>query len=86
MSVSTPRRLIGKWDLYYHLPHDKNWDLSSYKTIMSKISTVEETIAINERLPENVIKYSMLFAMRAGITPMWEDPKNRNGGCSHSKL
>jgi hypothetical protein len=86
MSVSTPRQLIGKWDLYYHLPHDKNWDLSSYKTIMSKISTVEETIAINERLPENVIKYSMLFAMRAGITPMWEDPKNRNGGCFSYKV
>lgn len=86
MSVSTPRRLIGKWDLYYHLPHDKNWDLSSYKMIMSKISTVDETIAINERLPENVIKYSMLFAMRSGITPMWEDPKNRNGGCFSFKV
>ena len=21
--------LIGKWDLYYHLPHNKNLDLSS---------------------------------------------------------
>ena len=86
MSVSTQRRLLGKWDLYYHLPHDKSWDLSSYKSIMSKISTVEETIAINESLPENVVKYSMLFAMRAGITPMWEDPKNRSGGCFSFKV
>ena len=86
MSVSTPRRLIGKWDLYYHLPHDKNWDLSSYKTIMSKIGTVEDAISLNERLPENVIKYSMLFAMRTGITPLWEDPKNRNGGCFSFKV
>jgi hypothetical protein len=86
MSVSTQRRLIGKWDLYYHLPHDKNWDLSSYKSIMSKISTVEETIAINESLSENVVKYSMLFAMRTGITPMWEDPKNRSGGCFSFKV
>ena len=28
--------LIGKWDLYYHLPHDKNWDISSYKIIVDE--------------------------------------------------
>ena len=28
----------------------------------------------------------MLFAMRKGITPMWEDPKNRNGGCFSFKV
>ena len=88
MSVPTPQHhnLIGKWDLYYHLPHDKNWDLSSYKTIMNNIDTAEKVIAINESLPENIVKYSMLFAMRTGITPQWEDPKNRNGGCFSFKV
>jgi hypothetical protein len=28
----------------------------------------------------------MLFIMRDGITPMWEDPKNRNGGCFSYKI
>jgi hypothetical protein len=28
----------------------------------------------------------MLFVMRSGITPMWEDPKNRNGGCFSYKV
>ena len=28
----------------------------------------------------------MLFVMREGITPMWEDPKNRNGGCFSYKV
>ena len=28
----------------------------------------------------------MLFVMRDGITPMWEDPKNRNGGCFSYKV
>ena len=23
----------------------------------------------------------MFFCMKAGITPMWEDPQNKNGGC-----
>ena len=79
-------QLLGKWDLYYHLPQDKNWDLVSYKVIMNNISTVEDTIAINEGLTDHIVKFSMLFAMRSGITPMWEDPKNRTGGCFSFKV
>ena len=79
-------QLLGKWDLYYHLPQDKNWDLVSYKVIMNNISTVEDTIAINEGLTDHIVKFSMLFAMRSGITPMWEDPKNRTGGCFAFKV
>ena len=87
MSIpSTQRELIGKWNLYYHLPHDKNWELSSYKPIMESINSVESLIAINEGLPENIVKHCMLFVMRDGITPMWEDPKNRNGGCFSFKV
>ena len=80
------RTLIGKWDLYYHLPHDKNWDLASYKKIMHDIDSVEKLIAINEALSEKIVKNCMLFVMRSGITPMWEDPKNRNGGCFSFKV
>ena len=28
----------------------------------------------------------MLFVMREGITPIWEDPKNRIGGCFSYKV
>jgi hypothetical protein len=28
----------------------------------------------------------MLFVMREGITPMWEDSRNRNGGCFSYKV
>ena len=83
--TNTPN-LIGKWDLYYHLPHDKNWELSSYKSIMRNIDTVEKTIALNENLPENIVKNTMLFMMRCGITPQWEDPKNRTGGAFSFKV
>jgi len=85
-SLPTQMALIGKWDLYYHLPHDKNWELSSYKKIMSDIDSVEKLIAINESLPEKIVKHCMLFVMRSGITPMWEDPTNRNGGCFSFKV
>lgn len=83
---STSHNLIGKWNLYYHLPHDKNWDLSSYKVIMKDIDTLEKLISINENVSEQIVKHCMLFVMRDGITPMWEDPQNRNGGCFSFKV
>ena len=78
--------LLGKWDLYYHLPQDKNWDLASYKIIMGDIERADQLVALNETLPANIIRYCMLFGMRKGITPMWEDPQNRNGGCFSYKV
>jgi hypothetical protein len=74
--------LHDKWDMYYHLPHEKCWDLSSYRTVLSKFDTLEEVITLNDVLiSEYIVQHSMLFVMRQGITPMWEDVKNRNGGC-----
>jgi hypothetical protein len=87
VSVHSPQHsLNGKWNLYYHLPHDKNWNLSGYTVMMSSIDSVEKVLALNETIHENVIKNCMLFVMREGITPMWEDPRNRNGGCFSYKV
>ena len=78
--------LLGIWDLYYHLPQDKNWDLNSYQNILSCINNVETAILINESLPDKIIKHCMLFAMRNNVKPMWEDPANCNGGCFSFKV
>jgi hypothetical protein len=78
--------LHGKWDLYFHLPNDKDWKLSSYKIIHKDISNVDDLINTNEYLSEKIVKYCMLFVMRSGITPMWEDPQNRKGGCFSYKV
>lgn len=88
-TVSIPTQqhsLLGKWNLYYHLPQDKSWDLTSYSIIMSSIDSLEQVILLNDGMNENIIKNCMLFVMREGITPMWEDPKNRNGGCFSYKV
>jgi len=82
VSIQSPKYTLNdKWDLYYHLPDDKNWDITSYTTILGDIHSAEEVISINEILPDPVIKSCMLFLMRSTIKPMWEDPKNRSGGC-----
>ena len=85
-SSQQENKLHGKWDLYYHLPNDKNWNIASYKIINKNISSVHDLIALNEGVSEKVIKYCMLFVMRSGITPMWEDSKNRKGGCFSYKV
>lgn len=78
-------KLSDKWTLWAHLPHDTDWSINSYKKIFTT-STVEETIAIVETLPQILVQNCMLFMMREGIKPTWEDEKNRNGGCFSYKV
>lgn len=78
--------LNDKWVLYHHLPSNKNWTLSGYNVLLDDIDTVEKAISINENTPEKMIKYSMLFLMRKGVTPLWEDPRNKQGGCFSYKV
>ena len=77
--------LKDKWCLWAHLPHDTDWSIDSYKKIFT-FTTVEETIAVTETMPDILVKNCMLFLMREGIKPTWEDPKNRNGGCFSYKV
>jgi hypothetical protein len=72
--------LSDSWTLWGHLPHNTDWSVNSYINI-SNLKTVEETIAVTETLPSILVENCMLFIMRNGIKPTWEDPKNRNGGC-----
>ena len=77
--------LTDKWTLWAHLPHDTDWSIDSYKKILT-FDTVETTIAITETMPEVLVKNCMLFIMKEGIKPTWEDPKNRSGGCFSYKI
>ena len=85
ISSNNTHSLKNTWVLWGHLPHDSDWSLKSYK-IMAKFALIEDAVAITEILPEALIKNCMLFVMREGITPMWEDVKNRNGGSFSYKV
>lgn len=84
-SAMQQHTLSDEWCLWAHLPHDTDWSLNSYKIICS-IKTAEEVIALNDTLPARLVNNCMLFVMRKGITPLWEDPKNRGGGCFSYKV
>ena len=77
--------LLDHWTLWAHLPHDTDWSVASYKKIFT-FNSMEEAIALCETLPDKMIKNCMLFLMREGIHPTWEDVKNRDGGCFSYKV
>jgi len=83
--ISEKHDLSDEWCFWAHLPHDTDWSLNSYKNIYN-LKTAEDTIALNEALPPGLVNNCMLFVMRKGITPLWEDPKNREGGCFSYKV
>ena len=72
--------LSDTWTLWGHLPHDTDWSLESYKNILT-FNHIEEIISLNHAISEKMVKNCMLFMMKDGIQPIWEDPQNRNGGC-----
>ena len=78
-------KLHDTWCYWAHLPHNTDWTLKSYKKIYN-LDTVEGMITVSETIPDKMIKNCMLFLMRDGIHPTWEDPKNRKGGCFSYKI
>ena len=65
--------------MWAHLPHDTNWGIDSYKPIYT-FDSIEAIVTLYKIIPDNMVKNCMLFLMREGIIPTWEDEKNRNGG------
>lgn len=83
--VTKMHKLNDTWVLYAHLPHDNDWSISSYKNIV-EINLAEQVIAITDSLPDELVVECMLFWMRKGVQPIWEDPKNSAGGCFSYKI
>jgi len=77
--------LSNNWNVYFHHPKDNVWTLARY-SLLTTITTFEQMISFNENMPENIIKYGMLFWMRAGVPPLYEDNCNKNGGCFSYKI
>lgn len=77
--------LFKKWVLWAHLPHDTDWSVKSYKKIMT-MSSIEDAVALYRVIPDKLVKNCMLFLMQEGVSPTWEDPKNRQGGCFSFKV
>ena len=53
---------------------------------MYTLENVGDSIALIESMSDTLVKNCMLFLMREGVTPVWEDEMNRNGGCFSYKI
>ena len=84
-NIESFHNLSCKWTLWAHLPHNTDWSIKSYIPI-STFSTIEETTAIMETLPSIMVENCMLFMMRQGVEPRYEDIKNRKGGYFSNKV
>jgi len=77
--------LKSKWVLWGHLQHDTNWNMDSYTQICTT-TYVEDLVELLDKLPEKMLTNYMLFMMREGINPVWEDEQNKQGGCFSYKV
>lgn len=74
--------LNTQWKIYTHKNSDNNWGIDSYIPIqdINNIGDMWRFLNIMDNLNKDDYQY---FVMRKGITPIWEDNKNKNGGiCS----
>lgn len=78
-------RLNCNWIVWYH--YDINsWTIDSFVELV-KITTVQEFWYFVESLKTiSNLLIEHIYIMREGVKPMWEDPRNRNGGCWSIKI
>ena len=50
------------------------------------VANFEEISTLYKKIPEKMVQNCMLFLMRDTIKPIWEDKKNRDGGCFSYKV
>ena len=78
-SYDQVHQLSDKWVFWAHLPHDIDWSMKSYHKLVT-VSSLEEVINLVNIIPVEMICNCMVFVMREGINPLWEDKHNVNGG------
>lgn len=75
----------NEWDIWYH--HIKNnWKIDGFNKIF-KITSIKDFWDFNNNI--NLlggINSHHFFMMKKNVTPIWEDPINKNGGCWSIKI
>jgi len=75
-------KLHSTWTVWIHENSDQSWSIQSYKAIyrISNVGEMWRFLNYFDNLDKTTRQY---YIMRDGITPVWEDNNNKNGGiCS----
>jgi hypothetical protein len=78
-------KLPREWCLWYHYDKD-NWKISGFKSVYNITTVTDFWQLYNNWDKLGGINQKHYFLMQKGITPIWEDPLNRNGGCWSYKV
>ena len=70
----------GSWSVYYHNPTDTKWTSDSYQLIAT-VKTWGEFFSIIYELGDVAIQQGMIFWMKEGVPPLYENHANIKGGC-----
>ncbi len=72
----------GKWTIYYH-PHfeiEKDFTSIDKFKIGKTVSTFAEFWAVFDEIGDDTLLDGYFYIMKEGYPPIWEDPKNIEGG------
>ena len=70
----------GSWCLYYHNPADTRWTPDSYQ-MLGTAKTWGDFFTITNEMQDVSIQQGMIFWMREGVPPLYENHANIRGGC-----
>ena len=84
-SIGINNEFNDTWYIWYH--HTKNnWKIDGYKKIFD-IKNIKDFWDFNNNCNMfGGINSQHFFLMRNGVTPIWEDKQNTNGGCWSIKI
>jgi len=77
--------LWSSWTFYIHLQNTNDWSYESYYKLF-KCDHLNQVISLNNELGCEMLKKSLVFVMKEDIQPLWEEPKNRDGGSFSFKI
>tara|TARA_A100001015_G_C15034662_1_gene735378 strand:- start:3461 stop:3955 length:495 start_codon:yes stop_codon:yes gene_type:complete len=75
----------NEWNLWYHSQRDI-WTLDGYKKIYTIKSIKDYWKLYNNWDKLGGVNNKHFFMMKNDITPIWEDPSNKMGGCWSFKI
>lgn len=70
---------------YIHLQNTTDWSMESYYNLFT-CETQSSVVAIHHALGPEFLKRALVFVMKGDIQPLWEEPRNREGGCFSFKI
>ena len=74
-----------KWTVWYHYDIQQ-WTSSSFRKLYT-IQTISDFWQLVDIFKENpTLLMEHIYVMRGDITPIWEDSRNRKGGCWSIKI